>query len=156
MSTTKVEYIAIVEVYMEALWLAQNLGAPFEMPMLHVDSQSAIMLSKNTMFNSKGKVRTPFLNQFPLFCLGFGCTKQTRTFGETSTLSQQSYGENRELKQRLATLESQMDEMMAFFVKKESKVKSKLEVQEKHVVAHISFQVENHVGLELQEALPAG
>ena len=44
-----------------------------------------------------------------------------------------------------------MDEMMAFSVKKASKVESKLEVQEKHVTAHISTQVENCVSLELQE-----
>ena len=47
MSTTEVDYVALLEVCKEALWLTQfvgDLGISVEMPMLHYDSQSAIQL----------------------------------------------------------------------------------------------------------------
>ena len=51
LSTTKVEYIATVEACKEAIWLAclvKDLGMIVEMPTLHCDSQSAIMLALRT------------------------------------------------------------------------------------------------------------
>ena len=60
MSTTEAEYIAAAaaEACKEALWLARlvgDLGIRVEMPMLHCDSQSAIMLAKNPVFHAKTK-----------------------------------------------------------------------------------------------------
>ena len=58
MSTTKVEYIAVSEACKEAIWLARlvrDLGITVEMPTLHCDSQSAIMLAKNPVFHAKTK-----------------------------------------------------------------------------------------------------
>ena len=58
MSTTEAEYIAAAEACKEALWLARlvgDLGIRLEMPMLHCDSQSAIMLAKNPVFHAKTK-----------------------------------------------------------------------------------------------------
>ena len=58
MSTTEAKYIAVAEACKEALWLARlvgDLGIRLEMPMLHCDSQSAIMLAKNPVFHAKTK-----------------------------------------------------------------------------------------------------
>ena len=58
MSTTEAEYIAAAEACKEALWLARlvgDLGTRLEMPMLHSDSQKAIMLAKNPVFHAKTK-----------------------------------------------------------------------------------------------------
>ena len=58
MSTTEVEYIVASEACKEAIWLAclvRDLGITVEMPTLHCDSQSAIMLAKNPVFHAKTK-----------------------------------------------------------------------------------------------------
>jgi len=58
MSTTEAEYIAASEACKEAIWLARlvrDLGITVEIPMLHCDSQSAIMLAKNPVFHAKTK-----------------------------------------------------------------------------------------------------
>ena len=59
MSTTKTEYIATLEACnKEATWLAWlvgDLGISIEVPTLHCDSQSAIMLAKNLVFLAKTK-----------------------------------------------------------------------------------------------------
>ena len=58
MSTTKAEYIAATEACKEAIWLARlvkDLGIAVEMPTLHCDSQSAILLAKNPLFHAKTK-----------------------------------------------------------------------------------------------------
>ena len=58
MSTTEAEYIAASEACKEAIWLARlvrDLGITLEMPTLHCDSQSAIMLEKNLVFHAKTK-----------------------------------------------------------------------------------------------------
>ena len=59
MSIIKAHYIAVVEACnKEELWLAclmGDLGVTIEMPMLHWDSQSAIMLAKNPIFHAKTK-----------------------------------------------------------------------------------------------------
>ena len=57
-STTEAEYIAASEACKEAIWLARlvrDLGITVEMPTLHCDSQSAIMLAKNPIFHAKTK-----------------------------------------------------------------------------------------------------
>ena len=58
MSTTEAEYIAASEACKEAIWLARlvgDLGISIEVPTLHCDSQSAIMLAKNPVFHAKTK-----------------------------------------------------------------------------------------------------
>ena len=58
MSTTEAEYIVASETWKEAIWLAQlvgDLGNFVEVPTLHCDSQSAIMLAKNPVFHAKTK-----------------------------------------------------------------------------------------------------
>ena len=58
MSTTEAEYIAAVEACKEAISLARlvrDLGIAVEMPTLHSDSQSAILLAKNPIFHAKTK-----------------------------------------------------------------------------------------------------
>ena len=58
MSTTKIEYIVASKACKEAIWLAQlvgDLGISIEVPKLHCDSQSAIMLAKNPLFHAKTK-----------------------------------------------------------------------------------------------------
>ena len=58
MSTIEAEYIAAAEACKEALWLTclvGDLGIQLEMPMLHCDSQSVIMLAKNLVFHAKTK-----------------------------------------------------------------------------------------------------
>ena len=58
MSTTKVEYVAAIEVGNEMIWLhgfLDELGKKQEMGILHSDSQSAIFLAKNSAFHSKSK-----------------------------------------------------------------------------------------------------
>ena len=58
MSTIEEEYIAMTEACKEALWLAclvGDLGVQVEMPMIHCDSQSAIMLVKNPVSHAKTK-----------------------------------------------------------------------------------------------------
>ena len=59
MSTTKAEYIAASEACKEPTWLAPlvgDLGISIEVPRLHCDSQSAIMLAKNLVFHGKTKL----------------------------------------------------------------------------------------------------
>ena len=58
MSTIEAEYIAPTEACKEAIWLAclvKDLGIAVEMPTLHCDSQSAILLAKNPVFHAKTK-----------------------------------------------------------------------------------------------------
>lgn len=58
LSTTKSEYIAIVECCKEMLWLKryfQELGLHQKKFVIHYDNQSAIRLSKNPSFHSKSK-----------------------------------------------------------------------------------------------------
>ena len=58
MSTTEAEYIAALEACREAIWLTwlvKDLGITMEMPTLHCNSQSAIMLAKNPMFHARTK-----------------------------------------------------------------------------------------------------
>ena len=58
LSTTEVEYIAATEACKEATWfscLVKDLGMTIEMRTLHCDSQSAIMLAKNSIFHAKTK-----------------------------------------------------------------------------------------------------
>ena len=58
MSITDAEYIVAAEACKEAIWLAhlvKDLGMTVEMPTLHCDSQSAIMLAKNPIFHAKTK-----------------------------------------------------------------------------------------------------
>ena len=58
LSTTKVEYIVAAEACKEAIWLAcvvKDLGMTIEMPTLHSDSRSAIMLVKNPIFHENTK-----------------------------------------------------------------------------------------------------
>ena len=58
MSTTETEYIAVSEACKEAIWLARlvrDLSIIVEMPTLHCDSQSAIILAKNLVFHAKTK-----------------------------------------------------------------------------------------------------
>ena len=58
MSTTKVEYVATTEAGKEMIWLhgfLDELGKKQEMGILHSDSQSAIFLTKNSIFHSKSK-----------------------------------------------------------------------------------------------------
>ena len=55
MSTIESEYIAASEACKEAIWLARlvgDLGISVEVPTLHCDSQSAIMLAKNPVFHA--------------------------------------------------------------------------------------------------------
>lgn len=67
MSTTKAEYIKTFEACKETIWLARlvgDLGISVEVPTLHCDSQSAIMLAKNPVFHAKTKhiaVKYPFI-----------------------------------------------------------------------------------------------
>ncbi|MCO5584819.1 hypothetical protein L7F22_038751 [Adiantum nelumboides] len=53
-STTEAEYVAALE----AIWLGRlvtNLGIKEEMPMLHCDSQSSILLAHNPVYHSNTK-----------------------------------------------------------------------------------------------------
>ena len=57
LSTTKAEYVATTEACKGALWLSylvRDLGIT-ELPILHCDSQSAIMLARNPIFHAKTK-----------------------------------------------------------------------------------------------------
>jgi hypothetical protein len=57
-STTKVEYVAVIETSKELIWLQgllTELGFEQEMNVLHSDSQSAIHLAKNLAFYSRTK-----------------------------------------------------------------------------------------------------
>ncbi len=54
-STTKAEYVAVIEVSKELIWLLTELGFEQEMNVLHSDSQSAIHLAKNSAFHSRTK-----------------------------------------------------------------------------------------------------
>jgi ATP-binding cassette subfamily B (MDR/TAP) protein 1 len=57
LSTTEAEYVAATEACKEALWLSylvRDLGIT-ELPILHCDSQSAIMLARNPVFHAKTK-----------------------------------------------------------------------------------------------------
>ena len=69
LSTTEVEYVAATEACKEAIWLiclVGDLGLGDDMPILHSDSQSAIMLAKNPVFHAKTKhieVKYHFLRQ---------------------------------------------------------------------------------------------
>lgn len=58
LSTTEAEYIAATEACKEAIWLSRlvgDLGFSGDIPSLHCDSQSAIMLAKNPVFHQKTK-----------------------------------------------------------------------------------------------------
>ena len=58
MSTTEAEYIVATKACKEAIWLAhlvRDLGIAIEMPTLHCDKQSAILLVKNLLFHAKTK-----------------------------------------------------------------------------------------------------
>ena len=58
MSTIEAEYVAASKACKEAIWLARlvgDLGISVEVPTLHCDSQSAIMLAKNSVFHAKTK-----------------------------------------------------------------------------------------------------
>ncbi|MCO5583539.1 hypothetical protein L7F22_037450 [Adiantum nelumboides] len=55
-STTEAEYVAALEACKEAIWLDRlvtNFGIKEETPMLHCDSQSAILLARNPGYHSK-------------------------------------------------------------------------------------------------------
>ncbi len=57
-STTKAEYVAVIEASKELIWLQgllTKLGFEQEMNVLHSDSQSAIHLAKNSAFHSRTK-----------------------------------------------------------------------------------------------------
>ena len=57
-STIEVEYVATIEACKEAIWLGRlikDLGIKSEMPQLHCDSQSAILLVENLVFHVKTK-----------------------------------------------------------------------------------------------------
>ena len=68
-STTETEYVAATEACKEAIWMIRlvgDLGLGNDMPILHSDSQSAIMLAKNPVFHAKTKhieVKYHFLHQ---------------------------------------------------------------------------------------------
>ena len=58
MLTTKAKYIAASKACKEAIWLTwlvRDLGIVVEMPTLHCNSQSAILLAKNPIFHTKSK-----------------------------------------------------------------------------------------------------
>jgi hypothetical protein len=58
LSTTEVEYVAVVEAKKEIVWLQgflDELGKKDKKRVLHSDSQSAIFLAKNTMYHSRMK-----------------------------------------------------------------------------------------------------
>ena len=58
MSTTESEYTVASEACKEVIWLARlvgYLGISVEVPTLHCDTQSAIMLAKNPVFHAKTK-----------------------------------------------------------------------------------------------------
>ena len=58
MSTTEAKYIVASETCKEAIWLARLVGdldILVEVPTLHCDNQSAIMLAKNPVFHVKTK-----------------------------------------------------------------------------------------------------
>ena len=58
LSTTEVEYVALTEVIKEGIWLkgiTHELGINGNSVKLFCDSQSAIHLSKNTMFHERTK-----------------------------------------------------------------------------------------------------
>ncbi|MCO5582546.1 hypothetical protein L7F22_036443 [Adiantum nelumboides] len=58
LSTTEAEYVAATEASKEALWLmrlVEELGIKSQVPVLHCDSQSAIMLARNPVFHAKTK-----------------------------------------------------------------------------------------------------
>ena len=57
LSTTEAEYVVSTKACKEALWLlylVRDLGIT-ELPILHCDNQSAIMLARNPVFHSKTK-----------------------------------------------------------------------------------------------------
>ena len=58
LSTTEAEYVAATEAGNKMIWLhgfLDELGKKQEMGILHSDSQSAIFLTKNSIFHSKSK-----------------------------------------------------------------------------------------------------
>ncbi|MCO5605254.1 hypothetical protein L7F22_059434 [Adiantum nelumboides] len=58
LSTTEAEYVAATEASKEALWLmrlVEEFGIKSQVPVLHCDSQSAIMLARNPVFHAKTK-----------------------------------------------------------------------------------------------------
>ncbi|MCO5546936.1 hypothetical protein L7F22_000375 [Adiantum nelumboides] len=58
LSTTEAEYVAATEASKEALWLmrlVEELDIKSQVPVLHCDSQSAIMLARNPVFHAKTK-----------------------------------------------------------------------------------------------------
>ena len=57
-STTKAEYVATSEACKEASWLPHlvgDLGIKVQLPILHYDSQSTIVLAKNPVFHARKK-----------------------------------------------------------------------------------------------------
>ena len=58
LSTTKAEYVVAIEACKEAIWMIRlvgDLGLGDDIPIMHSDSQSAIMLAKNPVFHAKTK-----------------------------------------------------------------------------------------------------
>ena len=58
LSTTQIEYISIMEVAKEALWLkvlALELGLTQEAIRVHCDSQSALLLAQNSVYQTRMK-----------------------------------------------------------------------------------------------------
>ena len=58
LSTTEAKYVATTEAAKEMIWLQlfmEELGHPQTNNFLHIDSQSAIHLAKNSAFHSKTK-----------------------------------------------------------------------------------------------------
>jgi hypothetical protein len=58
LSTTEVEYVAVVEAKKEIVWLQgflDKLGKKDKKGVLHSDSQSAIFLAKNPVYHSRMK-----------------------------------------------------------------------------------------------------
>ncbi|MCO5597872.1 hypothetical protein L7F22_051957 [Adiantum nelumboides] len=58
LSTTEAEYVGATEASKEALWLmrlVEELGIKSQVPVLHSDSQNAIMLARNPVFHAKTK-----------------------------------------------------------------------------------------------------
>ena len=58
LSLTEAEYVALTKAVKEALWvkgMISELGLAQKMFMVHCDNQSAIYLTKNTMFHERTK-----------------------------------------------------------------------------------------------------
>ena len=70
LSTTEAEYVAMIEVTKEMIWLQtfmKELGQKCDMGTLYNDSQSGIFLAKNSTFHTKTKhnqVKYHFIQHF--------------------------------------------------------------------------------------------